>query len=187
MGQLDAGRGLGVDLKARGDRVEVSLLVTRSVRDGVDLVSVIGTVAGVLLAGQLQETVRGWLAEAREELEAAKRTSRLWTRVHYALGLPAAILVGAAGVTGVADAPGWVSATLAFSSAGASSAYVFLRPNVKALEAERLVGARREVVKTLEVALAVDLADEATLDAGTARQLLRRLAGVHTKADEVAS
>lgn len=134
---------------------------------------ILAAAASVAGVANGRELVVEWLNRARQDLRQAERQKKLWSRVHYVLGVPSAALSGAAGVTAVASGPVWIAATLAFSSAILGAVHVFLRPEEKSREQARAIVGQREDIDALELALAVDLPDD--VDAAATREVLNRL------------
>lgn len=74
---------------------------------------------------------------ADRQLEAAKKEntcdseSSRFSWLRYTLGIPGAVLAVAAGSTALASTSSWVTATLAFLSAGFAAAHTLANPDVR--------------------------------------------------------
>jgi hypothetical protein len=87
-------------------------------------------------------------AECGQQAEKYRSRRRLWWFTRTALGLPAAVLAGISGATGLSSEAGRVpAAVLALISAGLGAAIAFLKPEVQ----ERASQARRSAYLALEV------------------------------------
>lgn len=79
---------------------------------------------------------------AREAADREARAARFWRRLHLAIGLPTAVLAGAAAVTGLATAAGRIpAAALALVVACLSAASTFLGCEARARAAEQRASA----------------------------------------------
>jgi hypothetical protein len=108
---------------------------------------------------------------AMDAVSKAQRRQRVWTIIHYALGLLAAIASAAAGVTVVASLRPWIPATLAFTAAVVGAAVTFLKPEAQMQEQKQEAEKWEDEKLYLETALAIDLSDD-DLDRD---ELMRRL------------
>ncbi|MFB7510936.1 hypothetical protein [Streptomyces broussonetiae] len=87
-------------------------------------------------------------AECAEHARKNRFRRRFWRFTHAALGLPAAVLAGISGATGLSSTDARVpAAVLALVSAGLSAAIAFLKPEVH----QRAAHARSRAYLALEV------------------------------------
>ncbi|MGC0341112.1 hypothetical protein [Streptomyces sp. SLBN-8D4] len=87
-------------------------------------------------------------AECAEQARKNRFRRRFWRFAHAALGLPAAVLAGISGATGLSSADARIpAAVLALVSAGLSAAIAFLKPEVH----QQAAHARRRAYLALEV------------------------------------
>ncbi|MEU8718377.1 hypothetical protein [Streptomyces sp. NPDC048663] len=98
------------------------------------------------------DVVGGQVADLRTECEGQARKNRFrrqfWRLTHAALGLPAAVLAGISGATGLSSADARIpAAVLALVSAGLSAAIAFLKLEVH----QRAAHARRRAYLALGV------------------------------------
>ncbi|MEU0373083.1 hypothetical protein ABZ070_23005 [Streptomyces sp. NPDC006283] len=104
--------------------------------------------------------------EATRQRALAHRRAEFWTRVHIALGFPAALLAGTAGAAGLATADARIpAALLALASAGFAAGAGFLRSdfrcraNKRARQAWAALEGRATVKLTRERLTPEDLGD----------------------------
>ncbi|MFD8373514.1 hypothetical protein ACFV2Z_22520 [Streptomyces sp. NPDC059688] len=87
-------------------------------------------------------------ADCEEQARKNRFRRQFWRLTHAALGLPAAVLAGISGATGLSSADARIpAAVLALVSAGLSAAIAFLKPEVH----QRAAHARRRAYLALEV------------------------------------
>ncbi|MFF7638812.1 hypothetical protein [Streptomyces canus] len=92
--------------------------------------------------------VAGLQAECAEQARKNRSRRRFWRFAHAALGLPAAVLAGISGATGLSSADARIpAAVLALVSAGLSAAITFLKPELH----QQAAHARRRAYLALEV------------------------------------
>lgn len=135
----------------------------------------IGVIFASLVGSEpARELAREWLDRVNEKLVEALAKRRFWRRVHYLLGIPVAVLSGIAGITALASAPAWVTAVIAFGSAGLGAAYFFLKPSEQLEAAERDIGQYETQAIGIEKALVTDLAS-GEIDEDELREILNQL------------
>ncbi|WP_460060686.1 hypothetical protein [Streptomyces sp. YKOK-I1] len=98
------------------------------------------------------DVVGNRVADFRAECEEQARRNRFrrqfWRFAHAVLGLPATVLAGISGATGLSSADARIpAAVMALVSAGLSAAIAFLKPEVH----QRAAHARRRAYLALEV------------------------------------
>ncbi|MGW3037459.1 hypothetical protein ACWDCB_40470 [Streptomyces sp. NPDC001178] len=87
-------------------------------------------------------------AECEEQARKNRFRRQFWRFTHAALGLPAAVLAGISGATGLSSESARIpAAVLALISAGVGAAIAFLKPEVH----QRAAHARRRAYLALEV------------------------------------
>ncbi|WP_329528661.1 hypothetical protein [Streptomyces sp. NBC_01462] len=99
-----------------------------------------------------EDVVGSQVADLRAECDEQARKNRFrrqfWRYTHAALGLPAGVLAGISGATGLSSADARIpAAVLALVSAGLGAAIAFLKPGMH----QRAAHARRRVYLALEV------------------------------------
>ena len=112
--------------------VESELPLRRpSVESGVDTNGDSKVVAPQPVTDELRQKIIGEAKDIEFDCRVAarchSRAATFWLIIHYALGLPAAVLAAVAGISAIADHPTW-AAILAISSAVVAGMNTFLNP-----------------------------------------------------------
>jgi hypothetical protein len=109
---------------------------------------------GVQMA--LEELVAG----AENAVRVHRRNARLWSRMHFVVGLPAVVLAACAGATALVSSAGRVTAgCIALVSAGVGSAVAFLDTDTQEKSNRGLAAGWQDLLNQARLHLRVDLHD----------------------------